>query len=282
MEHAALLKTTEHIAQIQQIQLLHVVHNKLGIIDLKNLDDLLAAHPKALVCLMHANNEIGNLLPIKEVGKLCRQHQALFFCDMVQTIGKYPIYLDELPIDFAVGSAHKFYGSKGCGLLYHKQNIDSLLLGGHQERNLRAGTENIAAIAAIAEALEMTLKTYPTEKQRIEDLKFFCIKLLQEKIPEICFVGNCQNGGLYNLINCYIPDIETDILVMQLDMAGIAVSMGSACSSGTARPSHVVQALGLPQKSIRISLGIPTQKEDIEYMVAQMEKLVKNRTKTKV
>ncbi len=275
LEHAAMLRTTEQTALQNNISLLHVKHNHIGQIDLNDLEQLLSAHSHALVCLMHANNEIGNLLPIKEVGKLCHKYQALFFCDMVQTVGKYPMSLSDLPVDFAVCSAHKFYGSKGCGLLYHKHNMAPLLLGGHQERNLRAGTENVGAIAAMSVALNMALKNYETEKQRIENLKNDCINLLKEKIPNICFVGNCVSGGLYNLINCYIPDVDTDVVFMQLDMAGIAISTGSACSSGTTTTSHVIQALGVPQKSMRISFGIPTQQQEIAYLIAQLEKIAK-------
>lgn len=267
IEHAAMLRSIAFCSQSNNISTLELKINNLGNIDLDYLEKLLQTNANTLVCIMHANNEIGNLIPIKEIGKLCKTYNALFFCDMVQTMGKYNLALNKLPIDFAVGSAHKFYGPKGCGLFYITEDIDPLLFGGFQERNMRAGTENIPAIVATAKALEIIQQNLSTYMLHINEIKQYCITKLKNNFPDIVFVGNCENGGVYHIINFFLPNINSETLFMHLDMRGIAVSSGSACSSGSQHNSHVLQALGINKKSIRISFGKDNTFEEIDIFI---------------
>lgn len=267
LEHYSVLKSVQQTAEELGLTLHFVAHDAFGLINLHNLDTLLSQQEQALVCLTHANNEIGNLLPVNEVGKLCRKYDSLFFCDMVQTMGKYDLHLPSLPVDFAVGSAHKFYGPKGVGILYAKNNLPPLLVGGAQERNLRAGTENLYGIGGTATALKVCMNRLSVDMPHIQQVKQYGIDKLIRHFPDIVFTGNCQHGGLYNLINFYLPDTDMDMLRIRLDVAGIAVSGGSACSSGSEQISHVIQALNIHTKTIRVSLGRDTQKANIDFLI---------------
>jgi cysteine desulfurase len=274
LEHAATRKAIEEAAKLFSIPVIFVSHNEKGEMDLLDLEKILRRNPVSLLCLMHANNEIGNLLPVKEVGKLCRQYDALFFCDMVQTVGKYNIALSGLSVDFAVVSAHKFYGPKATGLLYCTRKIDSLLLGGSQERNMRAGTENIYGIYGMEKALQRNMDNLEDIQNFVSALKSYCVERLTEISDRIVFVGNCREGGLYNLLNFYFRDSDMDAVRMKLDIAGIAVSSSSACSSGSEQRSHVLSALGIESKSLRVSFGTHTTTEDIDYFIQTLSKII--------
>ncbi|MDR1181982.1 MAG: cysteine desulfurase [Bacteroidales bacterium] len=273
LEHIATLKAVEESAMLFSIPLVYTQHNEKGDIDLSDLDKNLQQYPSSLLCLMHANNEIGNLLPVQEVGEMCKKYHTLFFCDMVQTIGKYDIALSEMPVDFAVASAHKFYGPKATGLFYYTHKIESLLSGGSQERNMRAGTENIYGIYGTAKALQKNMDNLKEIQTSVSNIKSYCIEQLMRISNDIVFVGGCEEGGLYNLLNFYIRDKNTDTIRMQLDIAGIAVSSSSACSSGSEQQSHVLSALGIKSKSLRVSFGIQTTKEDIDYLIQTLSTL---------
>ncbi|MDR0605946.1 MAG: cysteine desulfurase [Bacteroidales bacterium] len=274
LEHPATLKAIEEAVKLFNIPLVYVRHNEKGNIDLSNLDEILHSYSSALLCLMHANNEIGNLLPVQEVGTLCRKYNTLFFCDMVQTVGKYSLALSQIPVDFAVVSAHKFYGPKASGLLYYTHKIDALLSGGYQERNMRAGTENIYGIYGMEKALQKSIENLDKMQTFISGIKSYCIERLTKTFSNIIFVGDCKDGGLYNLINFYFPDTDIDIVRMRLDIAGIAVSSASACSSGSEQKSHVLNALGIKSKSLRVSFGVDTTKEDIDYFILTLSEII--------
>ncbi|MGI6320259.1 MAG: cysteine desulfurase family protein [Bacteroidales bacterium] len=269
-EHPAILKTLQ---SLKNINIQYVKLDKNGEVELAHLDEVLSNNSKkTLVALMHANNEIGNLLPIKKVVEICKKHQALFFCDMVQTIGKYKVDLEKLQVDFAVASAHKFHGPKGNGILYIKsgKKYAPLLLGGSQERNMRSGTENISGIVGTAKALEEFEKHFEDRSKHIENLKKYCVKKLIENFPEVSFNGTSQNGGLYNLINFSLPlkNISRQAIDMKFDMAGIAISQGSACSSGVNQLSEIVKIVhGEKSNAIRVSLSFDNKIEEIDKFI---------------
>jgi cysteine desulfurase len=218
-----------------------------GHIDLHHLEELLAgSEQRSLVCLMHANNEIGNLLKIKSVGELCQKYDALFYCDTVQTVGHYPMDLKHIPVHFISAAAHKFHGPKGVGILYINENIriKPFIQGGAQERNQRAGTENIYGIVGLAKALEIATERHEQDAAYIRSLKQYMANSLTEHFPGVRFNGDMEGSSLYTVLNASFPMTEkSEMLLYSLDMAGICVSGGSACTSGANSVSHVIRAL---------------------------------------
>jgi cysteine desulfurase len=272
LEHPSVLRTLEALTTYFDIRVHYVHHDALGHIDLDHLGELLKDKPGAVVSLMHANNEIGNLLPVKDVAGLCIRYGALFHSDMVQTIGKFDIDMSNIPLDFAVGSAHKFHGPKGTGFLYVRKGIlsEPFITGGGQERNMRAGTENISGIAGMAKALELAVETIEENRLYIEGLKAFLIASLRESIPSIRFNGDAELHSLYSILNILLPDsADHDMLVPRFDMAGICLSSGSACSSGSSVGSHVLKALGRAPEdpSVRVSFSRFNTIEEVRRLV---------------
>ena len=272
IEHQAILKNCLRLQEFYGIELHFIALNSFGQLDLENLEFLLQASQEkqdTLVVLAHANNEIGNLIPLKEVSKLCKTHQALFACDMVQTMGKYNIDLGVADIDFAFGSAHKFHGLKGAGIAYisSKYKIEPLLVGGGQEYGFRAGTENVISIAAAAEALNIAVSDLSKNQNHILALKQYYIERLRALNIPVRFFGTCETGGLYNLINVQFEDYDSEILTMKLDIAGFCVGSGSACNSGVNQPSHVISKL-YPKNphSLRFSFGRFNTREEIDRL----------------
>ncbi|MDD2411769.1 MAG: cysteine desulfurase family protein [Bacteroidales bacterium] len=276
IEHSAVLKTIQHCESVE-VHMLDL--DKNGAFKLSNLEDKLS-HCKGnkLVVLMHANNEIGTLLPFKKVSELCLQYEALLFCDMVQTIGKYDISFSKTNVDFAVASAHKFHGPKGAGILYIKsgRNYPPMIFGGGQEREMRSGTENVPAIAGMAKAIELAKKDLTSRSQHIQHLKSYFTERIKEEIPDIKFNGNSQNGGLYTLINISLPlKISPEVLNMKLDMAGLSASQGSACSSGVMKNSSVIQYLyGENRNALRLSFSFLNTIHEIEQAVDILKNIV--------
>jgi cysteine desulfurase len=221
---------------------------------------------------MHVNNEIGAVLDIEKVGRICHQHDALFHCDTVQSVGKKEFNLHELPIDFVVASAHKFHGPKGAGFAYVKKGIvlQPFLYGGEQEKGLRAGTEAVHQVAGMAKALELSYEHLIEERQAISDLKSYCETQLKLHFPEIKVNGS---DTFYNILNVLLPFSEekTAMILFNLDMKGIAVSRGSACQSGSVKPSHVLSEIlaeeDLKKPSLRISFSHYNTKEDIDALI---------------
>lgn len=226
------------------------------------LEKLLTPLDNALVSLMHANNELGNLLDIKRVGKICRDHGALFHSDTVQTIGKYSFDLNSMPIDFAVASAHKFHGPKGAGFIYVRSGlvIKPLLLGGAQERNMRAGTENVAAIVGMSKAMEIATKNLAENSTHIRELKRCMVSKL-ETSAKIFFNGSSADldRSLYTILNIGLKIEDDDnIFIYNLDREGICAAAGSACSSGSSKISRVIENISRGKKfpAVRLSFSM--------------------------
>jgi len=282
IEHHATLHTVEYLHKTGQAALSFVKLTPNGHVDMQSLEELLAASTdKALVTLMHANNEIGNLLDVKAVGELCRKYNAIFHCDMVQTIGHYPINLHDIYIHFASSAGHKFHGPKGVGILYVNEDIkiQPLLNGGAQERNMRAGTENLYGIVGYAKALEMATERYEQDSQYILELKQYMIAQLRNTFPNILLNGDAEGNSLYTVLNVGFPMTEkSDMLLFNLDMAGICVSGGSACSSGANSISHVIKEL-YPENAadivpIRFSFCRHNTKAEVDTVVAKLQGMV--------
>ncbi|WP_221394414.1 cysteine desulfurase family protein [Dyadobacter sp. NIV53] len=280
IEHHAVLHTLEHLQKTGQIELSFVDLNENGVVDLPHLEHLLKTHSRSLVSLMHGNNEIGNLLDLDTVGELCVKYNALFHCDTVQTMGHYKHDLQQLKANFIVGAAHKFNGPKGIGFLYVRPGIKiyPYLHGGAQERNMRGGTENVYGIVGLAKALEIAYRDMDSHRSHIENLKSRMIQKLSENIEGIRFNG--QSGqlenSLYTVLNVSLPPSDiSDMLLFNLDIAGIAVSGGSACSSGTEIGSHVLNELQIdPERAnVRFSFGKYNTEQEIDYAVGTLAEL---------
>jgi cysteine desulfurase len=280
IEHHAVLHTVEHYAE-KEVTSSFVTLDKDGRVDLNNLEEQLQQHSKdgkkCLVTLMHANNETGVLLPIKKVGEICKKYNAIFHSDCVQTVGHYPINLSEIHIHFISAAGHKFHGPKGVGILYVNESIiiKPFIFGGGQERNMRAGTENVYGIVGFAKALEIAMRDYEAASVYIEELRQFMMKQLQDNIEGVCF--NSVPGSLYTVLNVGFPKTEkAEFLLMNLDMANICTSGGSACSSGADIGSHVMMALNksADYTAIRFSFSKYNTKEEVDYVVQKIKELL--------
>lgn len=280
IEHHATLHTAEFLASLGLCKLSFVALTQDGHLDYVDLERLLSnSTEKTLVSLMHANNELGNISDIQSIGELCKRYHALFHTDAVQSMAHYVLQLESLPIDFLSASAHKFHGPKGSGLLYIKSGImlKPLMHGGSQERNLRAGTENVANTVGFAKALELALKHHPEDQVYISSLKQNMKELLQAKIPNICLHGDTSENSLYTVLNIGLEHSDkTEMLSINLDMAGIAISGGSACSSGAQGGSHVIKAV-YPHANrvpLRFSFSKHNTFEEIDYTVDKILELL--------
>lgn len=279
IEHHAVLHTLEELAKKNTIHLDLLRLDEKGNVDLHHLDELLAKNPRTLVSIMHANNELGNLTDIKRVSEICLKHQAIFHSDTVQTMGHYPHDLSDMKIDFITGAGHKFHGPKGVGFLYINANhkIKPLIFGGAQERNMRGGTENVYGIAGLAKALEIAYRDMEEHHAYIQGLKSYMIEELSKAIPAIQFNGNIeQESSLYTVLNVSLPCTNmSDMLLFNLDIAGISASGGSACSSGSDIGSHVLRAINATsdRPSVRFSFSKNNTKEEIDRVVAKLKEL---------
>ncbi len=248
-----------------------------GSIDLTHLSTLLTDDVKTLVSLMHVNNEIGTVLDLERVGLICKQYNALFHSDTVQSMGKMQLDLQTIPVDFVLASAHKFHGPKGVGFAFVRKNsaLQPLFYGGEQEKGLRAGTEAVHQIAGMAKALELSYAHLEAESGQITAVKQYLIQQLEITFPGVLFNGTAAN--FYNILNVLLPFSEekTAMILFHLDMRGIAVSRGSACQSGSIRPSHVLAEIlseDLVRKpSLRISLSHYNTKDDIDGFIEALK-----------
>ncbi|HUC81240.1 MAG TPA: cysteine desulfurase family protein [Flavisolibacter sp.] len=281
IEHHAVLHTVEHYCACNNITHSFVKLSQEGVIDYDELEQQLKEQTesgnKCLVSLMHANNEIGVLLKIKKVGEMCQKYGAIFHSDCVQTVGHYPINLSEIPVHFISAASHKFHGPKGVGALYvsDEVNIKPFIFGGGQERNMRAGTENVYGIVGFAKALEIAMRDYEKESAYIKELKAYMKERLVETIPGVGF--NDIAESLYTVLSVCFPKTEkSDFLLMSLDMANICVSGGSACSSGADAGSHVIKALQRINDctTIRFSFSKYNTKEEVDLVVEKLKDLV--------
>lgn len=279
IEHHATLHTCTYLAELGEAELEFVAILPNGHVDLADLEQKLAnSELKTLVTLMHANNEIGNITDIQKVGALCHEFQAIFHADTVQTVGHFPINLSTIQVDFITGAAHKFHGPKGVGLLYinGKNKIHPLIHGGGQERNMRAGTENLYGIIGFAKALEIATDNLEQDKAHIQGLKKYLKAQLESSIPGIVFNGDPDGESTYTVLSVGFPQNDkTDMLLFNLDIRNICASGGSACSSGANQGSHVIAALKKePQSTIRFSFSKYNKIEDIDTLVANLKELL--------
>jgi cysteine desulfurase len=276
IEHHAVLHTAEELAHkgMAVLHLLPILPN--GHVDMQALEQLLQTHQNCMVSLMHANNEVGNLLDMQRVAELCQQHQAYFHCDTVQTMGHYRFNLSELPVDFLAGAAHKFNGPKGVGFAFIRKGrkISPLITGGAQERELRGGTENIYGIIGLAKALEISYRDIDAKSAKISALKSLMMEKLKAEIPGVEFNGDAEGESLYTVLSVsFPPNPVGPMLLFNLDLAGISASGGSACSSGSTAGSHVIQCLrpGTDRTTVRFSFGKFNTEEDILSTVAKLK-----------
>lgn len=271
-EHKCVLNTAQEIADKTAVQVHVLKVNQFGVIDLKALAALLESlEGKTLVSIMHANNETGSIVDIAKIGEICKQHEALFHSDTVQTIAHYPFDVQTLAIDFLSGSAHKFHGPKGVGFLYMKQKtkLKALINGGGQERNYRSGTENLLSILAMEKALEISVSNMEAWKNHILELKNYFITRLENEIADIAFNGDLNNS-LYTVLSVSFPShYNKEMFLFHLDLKGIAVSGGSACTSGANTGSHVMTAINHPldRKAVRFSFSHYNTKAEIDYVM---------------
>lgn len=275
IEHHAVLHTLEALEKQGRIKLSLVNIDAQGVVDLVHLEELLKNNPRSLVSLMEANNELGNLLPLKEVGELCEKYNAIFHSDTVQTMGHYEHNLQDLKVHFITCAAHKFHGPKGVGFLYvnGKIKINPLIHGGSQERNMRGGTENVHGIIGLAKALEIAYRDMAAHQKTIQSLKTYMIDSLEKTIPGVEFNGTVKNNSLYTVLNVYFPPTDNaEMLLFNLDIMGIAASGGSACTSGSNQGSHVLRGIGIDQNrpSIRFSFCKNNTQAEIDYTVKQL------------
>lgn len=281
IEHHAVGHTAEHLQDQFNIQLDIVKLTPNGHIDLEDLQRLLnTSDKKTIVSLMHANNEIGNLLPLKQVSEICKQHNALFHSDTVQTMGHYTFNLKDLDIDFITCAAHKFHGPKGVGFLYVNKKIDlnAFISGGAQERNHRGGTENLYGIIGLGKAMDLAYENVEGHQVEIQNLKDYMLSGLREIVPSLLVNGEDNpERSLYTVLSVCFPLTEnSSMLLFNLDINGIAVSGGSACTSGSNQGSHVIAALEGRNtcQPVRFSFGRYTTKEDIDFTLEKLKEIV--------
>ena len=280
IEHHATLHTVEHLQQGDKATVSYVNLLPDGHVDLQHLEVLLAnSKEKTLVTLMHANNEIGNLLDLHAAGNVCKQYGAVFHSDTVQTVGHFPFNLRNTPVHFITGSAHKFHGPKGVGIIYINENIKvkPYINGGSQERNMRAGTENVYGIVGFAKALEIAMQHFEEDSKYIAGLKQYMADKLQQEIQGITFNGDPFGSSLYTVLNVTFPKTDkSEMLIYSFDMHNICVSGGSACTSGTNLGSHVIEAIynNPDMVAIRFSFSKYNTKEEIDIVVNTLKELI--------
>lgn len=280
IEHHATLHTVEYLKHNNEAGLSYVKLLPNGHVDLEDLERLLSeAGVKCLVTLMHANNEIGNLLDIRATGSICKKYGAVFHSDTVQTVGHYPFDLRNTPVHFVTGAAHKFHGPKGIGILYINENvkIEPFVHGGSQERNMRAGTENVYGIVGFAKALELATAGYEQQSAYINELKLYMMQQLTTHIKTASFNGDVTGSSLYTVLNVSFPKTEkSEMLLFNLDIHHICASGGSACTSGADAGSHVIRAIdNNPNKvAVRFSFSKYNTKEEIDIVVQKLAEFI--------
>ena len=280
ISHKAVIYPLEELSDKKKIVLNYIKLDNNGKIDLIHLEDLLKNNTRTFVSIMHANNEIGTIQPIIEIGDLCKKYNAIFHCDTVQTMAHYPIDLQKINVDFITGSAHKFHGPKGVGFIYISDNIDiePFISGGSQERNMRAGTENVHAIAGLAKAMQLSYENMDNDKEYISKIKKYMIDQLMLNINDVQFIANCTDfdSSLFKILSVSFPKIsESEMLLFNLDIKGILCSGGSACSSGNMSGSHVLDVVCKDDNrtGVRFSFSRYNTKEEIDYTIEKIKEI---------
>jgi cysteine desulfurase len=279
-EHHCVLHTLEYLEKHKSVELVYLDVDTSGNLDYMQLEQLLSdTTTKTLVSLMHVNNELGTTHDIARIAELCKNHNSYFNCDAAQSFGKKRLDLAAINIDFLAISSHKIYGPKGVGVLYlsNDVNISPLFLGGAQERNMRAGTENIIGISSFAKAVEIADRELEERYEIIEQFRTYLLQKLETNLPQIIINGSTKKDQyINNIISLDLPNNpKTELLVFNLDIAGISASAGSACSSGVEQKSHVIAAIKPDSKNmtLRISLSHITEKEELDYLVKKLEEI---------
>ena len=276
LEHKCVEESVENLKNSKNVEVIYLNVNERGDVDIEQLQQLLkSSDNKTLVSLMHANNEIGNLLDIKKVAILCKENNALFHSDTVQSMAHMDLDFSDIPIDFASCSAHKFHGPKGSGFAYIRKasGLKGIITGGPQERSLRAGTENVCGIVGLGKALEIYLKNMSSYADHIKEIKQYTIDQLSKEIEGVKFNGRSaeMEHSLYTVLSVLLP-FKDPMIGLKLDMKGIAISQGSACSSGAAKPSMVMMMVLDEEEMdhttpLRVSFSHFTTKEEIDTLV---------------
>jgi len=277
VEHHAVLHTCEYLEK-QGFEVTYVDVDKYGMVDPKDIEKAIR-EDTILITIMYANNEVGTIMPIKEIGEIAKKHKVYFHTDAVQAVGTLEIDVNDLNVDMLSMSAHKFHGPKGTGALYIRRGvkIDNLIIGGGQERTKRAGTENIAGIVGMAKALELAYDGYEERNEKLSRLRDLLIEKLLTNIKYTRLNGH-PSKRLPGNVNVSIEFIEGESMLLSLDMVGVAASSGSACTSGSLDPSHVLLAMGLSHEiahgSLRLSLSEENTEEDIDHVVNSLVQIV--------
>lgn len=276
IEHHAVGHTVEMYRDRYNVQLHNLSLDAQGHIDLSELDVLLKDPIPTLVSLMHANNEIATLIPLSQIAQLCRSYGAYFHSDTVQTMGHYAFDLKALDVDFITCAAHKFHGPKGIGFLYVNKRIKMapMILGGSQERGFRGGTENLAGIVGLSKAFDLAYEDLQGHQSHVQGLKSYMMGRLKDHFSDIAFHGDTTpEGSLYTVLNvCFPPTEKASMLLFTLDLKGVAVSGGSACTSGAAKGSHVLEGIGadMTRPNVRFSFSRYTTREEIDFALEQV------------
>lgn len=280
IEHHAILHTCEYLEKQRGFEITYLDVDENGVVKLDELKK--AIRPDTiLISVMFANNEIGTIQPIREIGEIAQEHKILFHTDAVQAFGQIPIDVDACHIDMLSASGHKLNGPKGIGFLYIRKGVKirSFVHGGAQERKRRAGTENVPGIVGMGAAVERAMRTMETRTAKERKLRDYLIERIEAEIP-YCRLNGDRTNRLPNNVNFSFRFIEGESLLIMLDMKGICASSGSACTSGSLDPSHVLLAIGLPHEiahgSLRMTLGEETTREDLDYTVDTLKEIVAN------
>jgi len=280
IEHHATLHTVEYLHHNGEVLLSYVNLLPDGHIDLADLERLLSeSKEKCLVTLLHANNEIGNMLDLNAVGNICKSYQAIFHSDTVQTVGHFPFDLKNTAVHFITAAGHKFHGPKGAGILYVSESIKikPFIHGGAQERNMRAGTENVYGIVGFAKALEIASVNFENDSAYISGIKLYMLKQLKDQFKNISFNGDPLGRSLYTVLSVNFPKTEkSEMLLFNLDINNICASGGSACSSGADAGSHVIRAIhnNPDQVTVRFSFCKHNKKEEIDLVIEKLKEII--------
>ncbi len=279
IEHPAILESAKELEK-EGFNVTYLPVNNLGVIDLNQLENAITSST-ILISIMFANNEIGTIQPIKEIGRIAKKHNIPFHTDAVQAIGNLRINVDELNIDALSMSAHKFYGPKGIGALYVRETVDfdRFMSGGHQERNMRAGTENIAGIVGLGTAIDLAYKNLEAHNKKIKYLRDYFLNNMTKEFPDIKINGSMKNR-LPGNANISFRNVQGSKLLKTLDEVGIYASAGSACSAGITRLSHVLEAIGMPEEyshnSLRVTIGKNNTKEEVNFLIYSLRKILRS------
>lgn len=288
IEHHCVLHTLQELAVEGKVKLHYVKVDEKGRFDLQHLRLLLQQiGERTFVSLMHANNEIGTMMDIDEVAAICKEYNAVFHSDTVQSMAHYRFDLKKTPVHFIQGSAHKFHGPKGAGFIYISSSIKihPFIYGGAQERNMRAGTENVYGIVGLAKAMELAYEQLDKTKSHTESLRSYMIEQLKKNFPDVTFNGDYDGRYLYTVLNVSFPKNEkSEMLLFNLDIAGVCASSGSACSSGSNKSSHVLEAIHADENkvSVRFSFSEYNTKEEIDYVTEKLSELILDKEPVKL